>query len=374
MKILHIIPNLSSGGAERFVVDLVNEMSKTHDVYLCTLYRLVPESNDFFVNEISKRVQLVSLNKKIGLDLQVFASVYKLLKKINPDVIHTHLTAINYILPVALISKRKKFFHTIHNDAFREVHHKIELLTRKFFYKFKLINPITISEESRNSFIKAYNLPRPQMIYNGRLKPAATCRQIEVKEQVDSLKNSKNTIVLLNIGRVTKQKNQLMLIKVVNRLVIEGYDLILLIIGSDGYGEESVQAKKTIEAIRSKYVFLLGNRDNVFDYLLQADAFCLTSLYEGLPISLLEAMAAGSIPVCTPVGGIPEIIGNSKIGFVSEKVDETSYYEALKQLLNNFNKDAMKEALMTTFNMEFDIKITSKNYVDLYCSLMKQNI
>jgi hypothetical protein len=60
MKILHIIPNLSIGGAERFVVDLSNEMAKGNEVYICTLFDMIKGQNDFFLSELSPDIQFVS--------------------------------------------------------------------------------------------------------------------------------------------------------------------------------------------------------------------------------------------------------------------------------------------------------------------------
>ena len=71
-------------------------------------------------------------------------------------------------------------------------------------------------------------------------------------------------------------------------------------------------------------VYFLGKVTNVSDYLLCADAFVLTSIFEGLPISLLEALSAGVIPVCTPVGGIINIV-TKNIGFLSEDVSKDAY-------------------------------------------------
>ena len=76
-------------------------------------------------------------------------------------------------------------------------------------------------------------------------------------------------------------------------------------------------------------VHFFGKVSNVSDYLLNADAFVLTSLFEGLPISLLEALSAGAVPVCTPVGGIINIV-TKDIGFLSEDVSTDAYLKALE--------------------------------------------
>jgi hypothetical protein len=89
MKILEIIPQLSSGGGERFVVDLCNELSKEHDVTLMVLHSL--DKVDFYLKEVSNNVRVVSMNKRMGLDIGLLFRVYRYIRREKPDVVHTHL-------------------------------------------------------------------------------------------------------------------------------------------------------------------------------------------------------------------------------------------------------------------------------------------
>ncbi|MER2998503.1 glycosyltransferase [Pontibacter populi] len=365
MRILHIIPNLGSGGAERFVVDLVNTMSIKHEVHLCTLYDLNKDKNDFFLNEVNTRIKLHSLGKKIGLDIKIFLRLYEIIKDIKPDIVHTHMASINYTLLSALIYKVPLYVHTVHNDAFREVKHWSELLTRKLFYKNSLIHTITISNTSARSFYEAYGFQSSARIYNGRQSPEKTENYNIVFDEVEKLKRSCNTLVLVSVGRLVGAKNQVMLSKVVAKLRFEGYDIILLIIGGD-YGVESENIKLQISQIGCKDIHILGTRKNVIDYLNVADAFCLSSLFEGLPISLLEAMSQGCIPVCTPVGGIPDIIIDKESGFIAKDITEDEYYIALKHFLNSTNKSEIKKNVIKIFNKQFEISSTVENYLTFY--------
>ena len=86
MKILEYIPQLGSGGGERFTVDLCNELSKRHEVILCLSYSL--EKYGFYKNDISPRVRVINFNKREGFDWRLPFRVYKLIKKEQPDVVH----------------------------------------------------------------------------------------------------------------------------------------------------------------------------------------------------------------------------------------------------------------------------------------------
>lgn len=365
MKILHIIPNLSGGGAERFVVDLVNEISKEHEVHLCTLFNLVRGKNDFFFSEISENVFVHSLNKKVGIDFKLLFDLLKLLNDLEPDVVHTHLSSVNYILPFKPIYNRTLFVHTVHNDAFKEVKNNIELQTRKFFYKNSWIHPVTISVSGGDSFETAYGLPSSITILNGRKKELTTKLLRSVERELSTYKKTTNTILLVNVGMLKHQKNQILLAKAVDSLINEGFDLALLFIGGE-FGTESIKIKGEIEALRNERIHFLGSRRNIIDYLSLADAFCLSSSYEGMPISLIEAMAVGCIPICTSVGGIPDMIKDGESGFLAVDLTEKSFKVTLKRFINFPEKNTIKEKLKEEFQKHYEISSTAKKYLEFY--------
>ena len=115
---------------------------------------------------------------------------------------------------------------------------------------------------------------------------------------------------------------------------------------------------------------ILGERMNPLEYLKEADAFALSSEYEGMPISLIEALAVGAIPVCTPVGGIPNAIVDGKNGFLSHDASETAYYEALKRFLTTDNDilRQMSENARESFSA-YSMEECSKKYQQLYSKL-----
>ncbi|WP_449440722.1 glycosyltransferase [Pedobacter steynii] len=86
------------------------------------------------------------------------------------------------------------------------------------------------------------------------------------------------------------------------------------------------------------YIEFIEGRHNVVDYLSIADAFCLSSIFEGMPISLIEALSVGCIPICTPVGGISQMIKHGKTGFLSRDVSVDSYCDVLKEALYHPDK------------------------------------
>lgn len=323
---LNLFPNWVRGGAERFTIDLCNELSKDHDVYMLVSHDL--RKFGHYTKEISDRVHVISFNKKEGLDFSLLFKVYKAIKGIKPNVVHTHLMSIVYVTLCCLMYKKPQYFHTVHNSAKEEADGKIGTLFRRFLFKMKLVNAVTISNESKRSFVDYYGIDA-SVIFNGRDIPSDVKVSNEVKREIETYKVSKRTKVIIQLAHVGNQKRQNVMARVVNRLSKEGFDLCVLMIGT--HDEQSMIDE--IKSLHCERVHLLGVKPNPLEYLAAADAFGLTSSYEGLPISLIEAMGVGLVPVCTPVGGVIDLIKDGECGFLSASIEEEDYYIALKRYL-----------------------------------------
>jgi len=361
MKILQIIYSLGAGGAERFVVDLSNELSKHgHEVTLCTLRDDAVGIFGFYKPDISKKVDFISLKIPEGFNLRNISILFNLIKRVNPCIVHCHLNLVDYIFPLTFYFERIKFFHTIHNDASKEVNGKLEYIIRRFFYSTLKTKAITISKESSRSFVDLYKGNFYHEIYNGCLKPKASKEFSIVKDEINALKKAGN-VVFLHIGRCSVQKNQEMLVNIFNKLEENCKRAVLLIIGP---GFDSLKGQDLQKKACEKILFL-GEKHNVSDYLLCADAFCLSSLYEGMPISLIEAFACGCTPICTPVGGILNAIVDGETGYLSQSIFEIDYYNAVIKYLEN-QKKITSESLIKYYYSRFSIEECVKNHLHIY--------
>lgn len=329
MKILQIIPQLSSGGAERFVVDLSNELSQRHEVTLMVLHPL-NENTKFYLPQVSPNVRVVPMNKKSGMDVGLYIKIFKFIRKEQPTVVHTHLRAILYILLSVLLCRFPKYFHTIHSDAAKEAGGKVGTFIRRLLFNSRAVVPVTISAESQQSFRDFYGIENAAIIPNGRNIPDNILVSDEVLSEVNTFKKGKTTRVLVCLARFEPVKRQDLLARVTNRLSKEGFDFILLYIGR--MSNELVVSRTKQD--KPDCAYLLGERENPLEYLKMADAYCLFSEHEGLPISLIEALGVGCIPVCTPVGGIMNLLIDGKNSVLSDDITEQSCYEALKRFLS----------------------------------------
>lgn len=362
MKILQITPSLSNAGAERFVVDISNQLSKLgHDI---TIISLVGEFNSFHLSkEINKKIKLIFLNKKMkGFSFKVFNLLNNFLKKNNFDIIHTHIRSLNYISLPNLINSKNKIVHTIHSDASKESRSKLVRLYRKQLFKNKFVYPVCISEVSLDSFKKIYNL-KSKMIKNGSRKISRSQKYIFAKKNLKKFKINDETKIYVNIARISKPKNQQLLINIFKTLRKESINAILLIIG----GAKTEKNKKVYEQMKKdspSNVFFLGELDNATDYLFLSDFFCLSSLWEGMPISLIESFSAGCIPICTPAGGIKNMIFNNINGFISKDFTYDSYINKIRKslILDKANVKQMKINSLTSFKKIYSIKNCALNY------------
>lgn len=360
MKILEIIPQLSSGGAERFVVDLCNELVKQNDVVLLLFFDL--KEFGFYYQDLSPKVHIKCLNKKRGLSLSLSFMLLRKIKIINPDIVHLHLTAITYMIPSIFLYRKCKYFMTVHNTADKEAGGMIGTIIRRISFKSQLVTPVTISEESRKSFKTYYKMDAP-VIFNGRDIPVTLGASKEVLQEFNQYKKDSKTKVIINLARINVVKRQTMLAKVASTLYNEGYNFSILMIGNDK-NEELV---KEIQSYNCPVVYILGERHNPLEYLSLADAYCLCSSYEGMPISLIETLGVGTIPICTPVGGIVDIIKDGVNGFLAADLSEEALYIVLKHFLETPNEELqkMKRRVLDSYK-PFSMKICAEKYEQLF--------
>ena len=359
MKIIQLIYSLCSGGAERFVVSLSNQLTEMgHDVTVCML--LSDQNDNYVFNRqfLDSRVRFHSMGYLPGFSLSKVTDVEKYLLSQQPDVVHCHLNVVPYIFRLAIAQKNIKFIHTLHNVAENASGKKWQKSINRFFYKHGYITPVTISEKCRQSYVNYYGLPSPVSIDNGCEVPRKSIRFDEVVAEVESYKNNQDTPVFIHVARFHEQKNQKLLIDAFNELYRKEVDFVLLVIG-DGFDRG---AGAELKGRACEKIHFLGLKNNVADYLYCSDAFCLTSLYEGLPISLLEAMACGVIPVCTQVGGIPDVIEDGETGFVSE-ADKEAYLAALERYLN---EPMDKDAVINKYEKDYSMTSCALKYIEVY--------
>ena len=357
MKILHFTQDMSAGGVEAIICNLVNEMIKEHDVTLGTIYAIDPAQ--VYEQKLDHRIKRISLGKRSqGVSIKILFKLFNVIRKGDYDIVHIHGWFYYFLLPVLLLHHKKKFFYTIHSDAKMEntpMDMKIIKLKRLCFMR-GYIHPITISKPSQESFTNYYGA-ESKLIYNG------VKRNLIASIPDYGYKLTPNTKVFIHPARISYEKNQEVLVKVFCRLIKDGKDVVLLIAGQNRNKEIFERISPYLND-RIKYI---GIRSDIPQLMSYCYGFCLPSIWEGLPVTLLESLSSGCIPVCSPVGGIVEVVKHGKNGFLSSSSSEDDYYATMLEVceLDEQKSAEIKANCIKSF-AKFDIVGTAANYVAYY--------
>ena len=359
MRILHIHPSMLAGGVEAMICATATEMAhQGHDVTFCSIYQ--PKPNDIFWYRLPETVHKVTLGKQsTGFSLKEVFAVYRFIRKGHFDVVQLHGFLYYFIFAVLLLP-RQKFFYTFHSDA-RKESFKWDarfFWLKKLMFRLGRVRAITISPASQQSFTELYGC-KSALCENGIPTPQVD----DVQNPVDKARTTSKTKVFLHPGRITEAKNQLVLVKVFRRLIEEGWDVVLLIAGK----EEDDAILQQIRPYFCERIQYLGLRTDVPSLMAKADGMCLPSVWEGLPITLLECLAVGCIPICSPVGGVADVITDEENGLLSKSSGEDDYYQTMLRFLKQSSEDTarMKQRCVTSFQ-PYHIRNSVKKYLQEY--------
>lgn len=363
MKILHFTPALQGGGIKTFICQLCNaQLSLGEEIHLCTIF--APKSDSYAYSWLNPSVQTHDLGKtKPGFSIKELFSIFSFVRKGQFDVVNLHGFFYYYILTIALLHRKVRFFYTIHNQPVKENSYWDQKLffLKRLFFRLGWIHPITISKASHESFLQLYGCSST-LIYNGLAK---TSIQIG-KHVIADYKITPDTHVFVHVARISKAKNQELLCRVFQRLIQEGHNVVLLLIGQN----QDADIFSTLLPMFSDRIQYLGEREDAIQYISEAEALCLPSLWEGMPITILEALSQGCPTIGTPIGGITDLIQNNYNGILSNEITEESYYNAVLQFINLSaqEQDTMRAHCLSSFE-PFKIENTAKKYIETYHAL-----
>ncbi|MDR1698111.1 MAG: glycosyltransferase, partial [Erysipelotrichaceae bacterium] len=349
--IVELIPSLARGGAERFVASLAHSMSKTELVYVVTFYDDITEKNREIIAN-NENIKLVCLHKKRGLDFKFYDNLLWLIKSLKPKVIHTHIYALFNLLIATWSLRGLHIVHSVHNLAPNEAKHFRRILYY-FAFKMKKVLPVAISISTKSSYEKYYHLSNIPLIYNG----------IDVDANVAPNTTRKN--IMINVGRMTEQKNQLALVEAFEFFVTDNPHWELYIVGNGPLKEVIMERAKLL--IAEGKLKILSDVENLNEVYNTCQAFVLPSIYEGNSIALLEAINYNLFIIATKVGAATEyLIPNVNGIFVSSPAMYDIYLALTKALpyLGKTNNQALLEKI--------SIEKTASEYLSLFTQISEK--
>lgn len=361
IKMCHIASGDLWAGAENQVYNIIAGLKKIDD---CRVIVIVLNKGKLY-NELRKlgvETFLVD-EKKVSLIGQLIR-IMSIIRKNEVAIVHSHRYKENIIAGmIKLIYRNFLLVKTQHGtfDIIKKMstgRMKMYRLIDLSFTKTVFDKTIGVSVDISNQFNK-YIKKKIATVSNSICNYKYT-----VMERGYQYGNSKDrTIRLTFIGRLVKIKNIEEFIKITKILYDSKYYCLSYIVGS---GPEADHLKKISGELYTKSIIqFLGEIDNISEILNKTDILLITSIHEGLPTVLLEAMYFGKIVISRSVGGIPEVIDNNINGFLYSSVSEA--ISLITQICENPSKfDYIRTNAINTVKNNYTYIIQAKRYMDIY--------
>ncbi|MBI3399374.1 MAG: glycosyltransferase [Deltaproteobacteria bacterium] len=335
-KIFFVIPALAGGGAERVILYIMRHIDRSKFRPHLILF----ERNGEFLTDIPSDISVKALmdnQSRYVSKYFVFISLAKLLKKERPDVVVSFMWYTNLVTVLArFLSKVKCSIIVSERTSMIPYENWFIKLLRNFTIRFLYPKATEIIVNSKSmglilSKISTISANKIAIIHN-----PTDIRKINHMsvEDVNHPWYQENIPIIIAVGRLSLEKGFSYLIRAFRIIAAEGISCRLVILG-EGAEKERLR-KLVVELDIDDKVAFLGFQKNPYKYVANSTLFVLSSLYEGFPNVLLEALALGVPSVATrcPTGP-EEIISDGVNGLLVPPADEKSLAEAIKRLLTD---------------------------------------
>ncbi len=363
--VLHILPNLSRGGAERFCVEILKNLDKEKFSPVLLLFKENGSGEEMKLELKKANVPVFAIKKLALIDPINFGQIIKVIKTIKPDIVHTHLGGDIYGRLAAKILKIPIIVSTEHNLNRSEKKKAtwLKKITAAWTHKI-----FAVSQAVREDAILRYKLKPEQItvLYNGIDTNLYTSSNISNRLYND---NNSNKIIIGALGRLSSQKGFMSLIEAAAKTKNKNY-----LIEIAGEGELEGELKKRIKELELINRVRLVGRVEAKSFLAKIDIFIFTSLWEGLGLAILEAGAMGKPIIASQIGGVREIL-NEDNAFLFPAGDDDEIAEKIDFVLNNLNSQEVKNKIETTSKIikeKFELSDMVKKYANWYEKLFIQ--
>ncbi|WP_448379489.1 glycosyltransferase [Fervidobacterium sp.] len=369
MRVLHVINSLRVGGAEKLVEELVPEISRFEDIRADVLI-LSNQNNVFETALVEKGVNIKTSPAKDIYSLKNIHYLKKAILEREYDIVHAHLFPAFYWVSIAarmVKGKKPKLVLTEHSTSNSRRKKKYLRTLERFIYLSydKIISASLPIQESLIEWIrpKQEEIDKFIVIQNGiDVEKFITTKPFSKQDIVGGLTEESKLICM--VARFTEAKDQATLIKAMKRLP---NNVHLLLVGDGPLKRINQQLAADLQL--EERVHFLGFRDDIPRILKTVDVVVLSSNWEGLPLSLLEGMAAGKPVVGSNVPGVRELIQGT--GLIFEKGNDKDLANKIEMLLENEELYRKTQQACVKKAAEYSIKETAKKYVEVYRNLLK---
>ncbi len=388
-KIVHIITRLDKGGSAETTLQVVSLLSREkYEVFLA--HGLSLESN-MGVTEQEVLERDLSLAEKKGLrvfsipslvrrlslknDLLAFISIYRLIKRIKPHIVHTHTSKAGVLGRLAACLARVPIIiHTPHGHVFHSYYGYI--LTKIIVFVERILSFMTdkitaLTDRERDEHLEQgiASIEKYVIIHSGVRLQQIMNMNIDVETGKKEFDIPQNSNVIGVVGRLVPIKGHKYLVSAAKRIIKEFDNTVFVFVG-DGYLETRLKEQAESLGVRKNIIFT-GWRGDVIEVLDLFDILVLPSLNEGMGKVLIEGMALGKPIVASSVGGIIDLVKNGDNGILVPPRDSDALAEAILKLIRNKNlAQKLGENGKAKVYPEYDTLVMISQIEDLYESLL----
>lgn len=375
-KVIHIITKLELGGAQGNTIYTVKNLNKEKFLPILVFGPGgILDKKVISDDSIEKKIchHLVREISPIK-DILALLDLYLMIRKEKPHIVHTHSSKAGILARIAAaLARTKIIIHTFHGFGF---HERQNFLMRKFYI---LIERICASFSSSLIFVSRANMETAQkekigekskynLIRSG-IKLENYKKAPKDRTALKALGLKENQLYVVSLGNLKPQKNPEDFIKTAKIALSKNNKISFLYLGG-GERLEHFRSEAKKENIHEN-CFFAGWVDNPEKYLAACDIFILTSLWEGLPRSLVEAMSCSLAPICYKTDGVNDLIVDGENGFLVNQKDVATMASKILLLAENETLRKKISSSAGSWDLsEFDIDSMVRKQEELYLKLL----
>lgn len=374
--IAHVIHHLGTGGMENGLVNLINHMppERYRHAIIC-----LQGYTDFRQRIRRDDVEIFDVSQREGHDLGAYYRLYKILRALKPDILHTRNLSALESQVVGALARIKGRVHGEHGRDIYDLHGR----NRKYQLLRRAIQPlvghyIAVSRDLAAWLVDTVGVPSRKVaqIYNGvdsvKFHPRSGARAAIGAPGFAG----DDAIIIGSVGRLARVKDFPTLIRAFQRLreawPAGGARLRLVIVGD---GPVRSECERLINELGlGEQIWLAGDRSDVAELMRAMDLFVLPSLGEGISNTILEAMASGLPVIATEVGGNPELVAPGRTGTLTPPADPEQMAQALLGYVDNPARGVQEgRAARAEIEARFSLDAMVSGYMSVYDRVMQTN-
>lgn len=339
--ILHVLASNVYSGAENVACTIIDNLKEEYNMYYCCPRGLVEK------NLKEKNIKYIPIKKMSYFEIE------KIVKTINPDVIHAHDNKATVFS--SLFSSKCKVISHIHGNNVIMNSRNLKTILFNICSK-RIFKMIWVSKSSLDNYYYKYNIKNKSTILYNVIDKDTIIKKAEEKKINESYD-------LIFLGRLAYPKNPERLIEIVKMVKSKKDDIKFAIVG-DGIDRENIE--KLIKKYNlSDNVKMFGFQSNPYPILKNSKVMIMTSIYEGTPMCSLEAQCLGKPIIATPVDGLKDIVDNDYNGYLLDENNE--FVNKITSILNDNKKlEELSKNSYNAFSKRNDINNYFKNIISFY--------